>query len=40
MFVLTAKANGHKLKDQPSTRKPSDKPKMGFDTMANFIGAM
>ena len=40
MFALTAKANGHELKDAGPKRKPKEKPKMGFDNMANFIGAM
>ena len=40
MFTVIANGNGHKLKDSGPKRKPKDKPKAGFDLMADFIGAM
>ena len=41
IFIIIAKANGNKLEKSGRRRRtPKKLPKAGFDTMANFLGAM
>lgn len=41
MFTLIVKATGGKLKNSPRVRSKGNKaPAAGFDTIANFVGAM